>query len=185
MLAEPPGVAAFLHRSPLLPQFAVLGLGTLVGIAEGLLDNALGNVTKRGVTYFSYARQADSEALLHQFASAAMTIESARLHMERGVHRLTAEQTTGPMSYLDSTRVQAAAAFAAQLLRDAANSIMSLCGASSFASHNPAQRAWRDISVGTSHAMLNPTASLSLYGRTLAGEPSNSPFWGPDAQFLV
>ena len=185
MLPEPPGVTAFLHRSPLVPRFGVVLLGTLVGVAEGLLENAMSNVTKRGVTYFSYARQADSEALLHQFASAAMTIESARLHMEHAVGRLMAEQTTGPMSYLDSTRLQAGAAFAGQLLRTAANSIMSLCGASAFAAHNPTQRAWRDICVGTSHAMLNPTASLSLYGRALAGEPSNSPFWGPDAEFLV
>ncbi|MGW2559190.1 hypothetical protein ACWCXB_08095 [Streptomyces sp. NPDC001514] len=113
-----------------------------------------------------------------------MTIDSARLQVEHAVKHLET-QTTGPISYLDSTRLQASAAFAAQLLRDAANSIVSLSGASAFANHNPAQRAGHDINVGASPAMLNPTASLSLYGRTLAGEPSNSPLWGPDVQYLV
>ena len=47
------------------------------------------------------------------------------------------------------------------------------------------QRAWRDITVGSSHAMLNATASLELHGRTLLGRPPNSPFWGPDAAFLA
>ncbi len=62
---------------------------------------------------------------------------------------------------------------------------MSLAGGSSFAMANAMQRAWRDITVGSNHAMLNATASLELHGRALLGRPSNSPFWGPDAAFLA
>ena len=185
MLGEPAGVVGMLGRSPLVPRFGVVLIGTLVGAADGLLERALENVPKRGVTYFDYSRQADSEAILHGYAVAAMTIDSARLHMQRAVQDLMAENVDGPMSYLASTRGQADAAYAASLLRRAVDRIMSLTGAAAFGSNNPAQRAWRDITVGSSHAMLNPTASLSLYGRALAGEPSNSPFWGPEASFLV
>ena len=96
-----------------------------------------------------------------------------------------AEPTDGPMSYRDSTRGQADALYAATRLRETASTLVSLDGGSSFATANAMQRAWRHITVGSNHAILNATASLDLHGRTLLARPSNSPFWGPDAAFLA
>ena len=89
------------------------------------------------------------------------------------------------MSYRESTRGQADSAYAA---RPPAGDLLHARvprGGILVRDANAMQRAWRDITVGSSHAMLNATASLELHGRTLLGRPSNSPFWGPDAAFLA
>jgi 3-hydroxy-9,10-secoandrosta-1,3,5(10)-triene-9,17-dione monooxygenase len=178
-------IVATLLRSPQVPRFAVALLGTLLGAADGLLARVVKNAGQRGVSYFSYDLQRDSDALTMRIGEAAMRIDTAWLHTRRAVDDLMGEAERGPMSYAASTRGQADAAYAARLLRGVAQDLVSLSGASSFAQSNPMQRAWRDITVGSNHAMLNATASLELHGRTLLERPSNSRFWGPDAALLA
>src|SRR3546814_17080886 len=46
-------------------------------------------------------------------------------------------------------------------------------GPGAFALSKPLQRSWRDHCVGTRHNALSSHLSLDLYGRAIAGHPSN------------
>src|SRR3546814_16007723 len=59
------------------------------------------------------------------------------------------------------------------LLRGAGNRLMDVAGPGAFALSNPLQRSWRDLCVGTRHNALSSHLSLELYGRAIAGHPSN------------
>jgi alkylation response protein AidB-like acyl-CoA dehydrogenase len=61
-----------------------------------------------------------------------------------------------------------------KMIRQAAERLMDIGGASAFASANPLQRAWRDIALGSRHAFVNSRQSFELLGRCLAGEPLQS-----------
>ena len=73
----------------------------------------------------------------------------------------------------DKARIQADCGYAMELLRAAGNRLMDVAGPGAFALASPLQRLWRDLNVGTRHNALNAPLSIELYGRAIAGMPSN------------
>src|SRR3546814_16536442 len=69
--------------------------------------------------------------------------------------------------------IQADCGYAMCRLRGAGNRLMDGAGPGAFALSNPLQRSWRDLCVGTRHNALSSHLSLELYGRAIAGHPSN------------
>lgn len=63
--------------------------------------------------------------------------------------------------------------YAAKLVREAIDSLVSVAGASAFAEASPIQRMWRDANVASRHAMLASGPDLENYGRALLGVEGN------------
>ena len=81
------------------------------------------------------------------------------------------------MDYISRARVRGIVGYAARLIREAIDALMSIGGASGFADSSPLQRMWRDASIATRHALLATDPSLEIYGRALVGAEGNiTPF---------
>ena len=155
------------------PTAVFLGLALLaplLGAARNLLERTLTNVDKKPITHWDYARQADSHVVLEQIGEAAMEIDTARLHILRAADALDITAQSGPLTPSEQVQLQAAEGFAMKMLRQSAERLMDIGGASAFTMANPLQRAWRDIALGSRHAFVNTSQSLELYGRDLTGE---------------
>jgi alkylation response protein AidB-like acyl-CoA dehydrogenase len=157
-------------RWALAPILPLLLLGPIVGTARALLEAVIDGTTKRGITYTTYARQADAPVVQHHIAEAALKIDSAWFHAMRAAKDLDETAAAGKqMNYLTRARIRGESGYAAKLLREAVDALVSVAGASSFADANPIQRMWRDANVATRHAMLATGPDLEMYGRALLG----------------
>ncbi len=163
--------AAPSDRWPVISVLALVLLGPSLGMAEAILQAVLAGLGKSGVSYTHYARKADSGPLLHDLGRAAMQIESARLLVLRCAQKIDAAAHGRDPDETERAWLRGACGHASELLRAAADSLVSAAGASCFAESNPIQRFWRDLSVATRHAFLATSPSYESYGRALAGLP--------------
>ncbi|HEX7671760.1 MAG TPA: acyl-CoA dehydrogenase family protein [Polyangiaceae bacterium] len=157
------------ERWPLPSVLALVLSGPPLGMAQCAFDAVLGNVGQRGVSYTSYARQADSAALLQNLGEAALELETAKLHVFRAAAELDAVAAGRDMSSLALARVRGACGLASRALRSAMDGLVSVGGASSFAEGSVVQRQWRDLNMATRHAFVATGVSFEAYGRELAG----------------
>ena len=77
------------------------------------------------------------------------------------------------MNYLTRARMRGECGYAAKLVREAVDSLMSVGGGSAFAEAASIQRMWRDISVASRHGMLSTAPNLEMYDRALLGAEGN------------
>ena len=156
---------------PILP---LVLLGPVVGIAKALLQEVIEGTRKRGITFTTYTRQADSAVVQHQVAEAALKIDSAWFHTIRAAGDVHDVAVSGNlMDYAARARVRGECGYAAKLVREAIDSLVSIAGASAFAEASPIQRMWRDANVSSRHAMLASGPNLEIYGRALLGVEGN------------
>ena len=161
-------------RWALAPILPLLLLGPIVGNARALLEAVVDGTTKRGITYTTYGRQAEAPVFQHHIAEAALKIESAWLHTMRAANDIDETAAAGKqMDYLTRARIRGESGYAAKLVREAVDALVSVAGASSFAESNPIQRMWRDANVATRHAMLATAPDLEMYSRALLGVEGN------------
>jgi 3-hydroxy-9,10-secoandrosta-1,3,5(10)-triene-9,17-dione monooxygenase len=68
---------------------------------------------------------------------------------------------------------------ASELVVEAIDSILEMCGTAGFATSHPVQRAWRDIHLASMHISLNTETNYSHYGRLELGleRDPNQPFF--------
>ena len=156
----------------------LIGLGPLIGIAQAMLAEVIAGAGRRGITFTTYARQADSSVLQHRLADAALNIETAELHLMNGAQQVEEFAAEGGlMDYPTRARIRGAVGYSTKVLREAADSLASIGGASGFAEASPLQRKWRDLNVGSRNALLATDPALEIYGRALLGVEGNiSPF---------
>jgi alkylation response protein AidB-like acyl-CoA dehydrogenase len=156
---------------PILP---LVLLGPVVGIAKALLQEVIEGTRKRGITFTTYSRQADSAVVQHQVAEAALKIDSAWFHTIRAAGEVHDVAVAGNrMDYAAKARVRGECGYTGKLVREAIDSLVSVAGASAFAEASPIQRMWRDANVASRHAMLASGPDLEIYGRALLGVEGN------------
>lgn len=155
------------------PLFPLGVLSPMLGAAGAMLDIVKANLPQRPIVGWNYAAQADSQTSVGQFGEAALEIDSAWLHIRRAVAMIDETAQTRPLSGFEKARVQADCSYAMRQLRRAGERLMEIAGPAAFASSNPLQRLWRDLSLGSRHTALNAMLSVELYGRGLLGQPSN------------
>lgn len=162
---------------PVIPLIRSAGLGLLLGAAAAALELVLESAGKRGIPSTSYKRQADAPVAQRDLGEAAAKIDAARMLVEdaTGVldsHALRREQP----SLAARARTKSQAATVVKLLTEAVDSIMFCAGSSAFMLNNPLQRFWRDLNVGSRHAIYNPQVGYEIFGRTLLSvEPNITP----------
>jgi len=128
----------------------------------------IGDTGRRGITYTSSARQADSSVVQHRAAEAALKIEGARVQALRAVDEM--HEMAGSGRQLDyQARVRGVVGYSVKLLRDAIDTLMLIGGANAFAEKSPLQRLWRDANIATRHALLATDSALEIYGHALLG----------------
>ena len=119
--------------------------------------------------------QADAVNIQRQIAQAALKIETARLHVYRGVDEIDSSD----LQCEARTLIRAEAGHDAQQLLDAINILLNVHVAGSMADENPL-RYGRDISAGARPASVNPAAryasppselSADLHGRLVHAGP--------------
>jgi 3-hydroxy-9,10-secoandrosta-1,3,5(10)-triene-9,17-dione monooxygenase len=165
-------------RYALGPILPLLLLGPVIGTAQALLQEVIEGTRKRGIAFTTYTRQADSAVVQHQVAEAALKIDSAWFHTMRAAGDIHNPAVSGNrMDYATRARVRGECGYAARLVREAIDALVSVGGASAFAEANPIQRMWRDANVAARHAMLATGPNLEIYGRALLGVAGSiSPF---------
>jgi 3-hydroxy-9,10-secoandrosta-1,3,5(10)-triene-9,17-dione monooxygenase len=156
----------------------LIGISPVMGIAQALLEKVLEGTRTRGITMTTYARQADAPVVQHQIADAALKIDAACLQALNCAEEIENGASAGrEMDYIARARARGIAGFAAKLLREAIDELVSIGGASGFADSSPLQRMWRDANIATRHALLATDPALEIYGRALIGAEGNiSPF---------
>ncbi len=156
------------------PAIALIGLSPVIGIAQAMLEKVIEGTRTRGITFTTYTRQADAPVVQHQIAEAALKIDSAWLQTMRAADEVEDTARAGSqMGYLARARVRGVVGYAARLIREAIDALISIGGASGFADSSPLQRMWRDANIATRHALLATDPSLEIYGRALLGVAGN------------
>lgn len=156
------------------PANNLLVPASILGIAQAMLEEVIAGAGRRGVTFTTYVRQADAPVVQHRLADAALNIQTAYLHlMHEAEHMQNSAAAGARMDYLSRARVRGAVGYAIQVLREAADKLMSIGGASGFANTSPLQRQWRDIGIATRHAQVTTDPGLEIYGRALLGLEGN------------
>jgi alkylation response protein AidB-like acyl-CoA dehydrogenase len=157
-------------RYSVMPVLAIDLVGPVIGAAEAALEAVTEGATRRGITYTTYVRQADSSVVHRNLGEAALRIDAARLHALRAAADIDAGASSGcSMDFMTRARVRADAAWTGKLLRDAIDQLASIGGAGAFADNHPVQRLWRDANVASRHAALAIGACLEIYGRAMLG----------------
>lgn len=164
----------FTDRLSMMPILAVNLVAPPLGMAQAVLELVAEGTHRRGVTYTIYGRQSDSAVVHHQIGEAALRLDSAWLHILRAADEIDAGARAGrDLDYLTRARIRGDAGYAARLVREAIDQLISIGSSGAFAEANPLQRYWRDANLASRHAALTIGPCLELYGRAFLGISPN------------
>lgn len=161
---------------PLATVLSVNAAGTPVGIARGALEAFRERLPGRGITYTTYAKQAEAPVTHLQLGEATLKIDSADAHARLAAAVLD-EHPGEPLSTEARVKARAHVSYATGLAREAVDILFSASGASSIQTHVPIQRFQRDIQALSNHAIMHPQTTVELYGRVLCGLEPNTPLY--------
>jgi alkylation response protein AidB-like acyl-CoA dehydrogenase len=163
-----------LYRSAFVPVTILILVGPLLGLAAAAAELVTEKASARGITYTHYEKQIDSAGFQTQLAEASLLADEAHFHAFRAADDIDAYAARGEHpEVLARARMRMDAAHAAKLSREAVDLLVSAHGTSSFAEASPLQRIWRDVSVGSRHAIIGWTPNLEIYGKALLGVEPN------------
>ena len=154
---------------PLGSVLALVLIGPLLGAARACADAVIDKAPKRALSYTSYAATTDSVVAVTEVARARLDIDTAWLHAFQAAATIDAVGAGGTRDALDEARLRGQCGYLTALLRQAADTLLNVAGAGSFAQASTVQRHWRDLNVGSRHAFLATNVSLETYGRALFG----------------
>jgi alkylation response protein AidB-like acyl-CoA dehydrogenase len=157
---------------------ALVSLSPVLGIAQAMLEKVIEASNKRGITFTTYTRQAETPVIQHQVAEAALKIDCANLQVMHAAAEVEAIASAGKQADdIMRARVRGVVGFATKLIREAVDTLATVGGASGFADSSPLQRMWRDAGIAARHAILTTDIGLEIYGRALLGvEGTIAPF---------
>jgi 3-hydroxy-9,10-secoandrosta-1,3,5(10)-triene-9,17-dione monooxygenase len=143
-------------------------LSALVGAVQGALDIVTANLAKnKPIAYSTYKRAADSPAIQLWFTEATHLIDTAYLHMRHVADEFDAILPGEEMPRVARARARMHSASALQRAREGMQKLLDVAGTSGFALVNPIQAYWRDLEVGSRHAMLGLPMITEDYSRAL------------------
>ncbi|MBI4694435.1 MAG: hypothetical protein HY749_10480 [Gammaproteobacteria bacterium] len=168
-----PGVDIPLYRLPIAATLATMLTGTILGIAERGLGHFIEATRVRQDIYVGGAKAA-KVSLQMRVAEATGEIEVARMLVERACALLDEAMThEAPMDTESRSRVRWNAAYANELCRRATERLYAAAGAHATYDGNEIQRFFRDINIGTHHAILDFDQFAEVRGQLLLGiEPA-------------
>jgi 3-hydroxy-9,10-secoandrosta-1,3,5(10)-triene-9,17-dione monooxygenase len=99
------------------PANSLTGLSPVMGIAQAMLEKVIEGTSTRGITFTTYARQADAPIVPHQIAEAALKIDGAWLLALRAADEIEDTAVAGKhMDYLARARVRGVVGYSSKLI---------------------------------------------------------------------
>ncbi|MFJ5116079.1 acyl-CoA dehydrogenase family protein [Streptomyces sp. NPDC088551] len=145
-------------------------LSALVGAAQGGLDIVGRSLEKgRPIAYSTYRRSADSPVIQHLFTEATHLVDTASLHMLHVADVFDSLLPGEELARVERARARMHSATALSRAREGMQKLLDVAGTSGFAHANVLQSYWRDLEVGSRHAMLGLPMIVEDYGRALLG----------------
>ena len=115
-----------------------------------------------------HARAVDAPGVQANVADAAMLIDSAVLQAARSARAVDQAVRTGTrLSPIAAARLRMDAGFAARRIREAADKLIDVGGASRLAESSPVQRIWRDLGTASRHPAFITEIDRERYARLL------------------
>jgi alkylation response protein AidB-like acyl-CoA dehydrogenase len=165
-----------------VPYFAAIRLGIgamMLGIARAALDDVRDYAARRPM---SVGGQLRSRMPANQFAvaDAAMLLEGGRAYIYRQAEALAGKAMAGePFTREDIIQSQMACLVARQNSQQAVNLLFQVRGAHGLYESASFERYYRDVRMGTLHAVIGPDLERELIGKHLLGVPADvQPRWG-------
>jgi 3-hydroxy-9,10-secoandrosta-1,3,5(10)-triene-9,17-dione monooxygenase len=151
-------------------MLALTVVAPMLGMARAALELTLDIAGRKPMSLTFYERLAQSPSVQLAVADAASLIDTAHLHAYRAADDLDhAAAEARQLTAAQRARVRMDTAVAAIRSREAVDRLVSVAGASSFASSNPLQRIWRDLGTASRHGVVNPDLGREIYGRSMLG----------------
>ncbi|WP_084216253.1 indole dioxygenase [Pseudonocardia spinosispora] len=160
---------------PFIPLFVTGAIGTPLGLGRAALEQFTSRVTRRGITYTAYERQAEAAVTHLAMDAATMKLDQARFHAERAVATV-AEVSADPGDVAARVRCRADAAWATRLCREVVRTVADGSGASALRRTDPLSRVSADIEALSVHSFLLHSTNAELHGRVLCGMDPGVPF---------
>ncbi len=157
-------------RWPLGSVLALVLVGPLLGVAQGMAELVTSKAPSRAISYTVYLNSDASNVTSTDLARARLDIDSAWLSAFNAASFIDSVGAGAAYDTLDLARLRGSCGHLTDQLRQAADRLLNVAGAGSFAQSNPVQRMWRDLNVGSRHAFLATNPSLETYGRALFGQ---------------
>jgi alkylation response protein AidB-like acyl-CoA dehydrogenase len=163
------GVARPLYRLPIGATLATMALGTIIGIAEYMLDSFI-EQTRTRVDAYTGEQKALRAGIQFRAAEASAEIAHARSLASRSCDLLEdALNHPPPMETAERAEVRWNAAYGNELCRRATDRLFAGAGAKAAYDANVLQRFFRDIHTSTHHAILDFDTALEMRGKLLLG----------------
>lgn len=153
-----------------IPVAEVILVAAQIGLVRAAIDITRQKGAKKSVAYTIFTQVSESPA--HQIALAEAMSEADQAHMLLARACADIDGAAARHEKLDAltrARIRMDTGASARLCREAINRLLSVNGASSFASVNPLQRIWRDSEISSRHAFVLPEMASLIYGRALFG----------------
>jgi 3-hydroxy-9,10-secoandrosta-1,3,5(10)-triene-9,17-dione monooxygenase len=156
------------------PVSAMVSLiAPVLGLGVALYDHVVGILgAGRPVTSGSrmHALARDTPGVQANLVDAAVLIEDALLRVGWLAGELDRAAAAGKiLPELEPVRIRVDIAVAARSIRQAADKLLDVSGASRFASKDPAQRMWRDLGTATRHPAFVTEVNRERLGQLLLG----------------
>jgi 3-hydroxy-9,10-secoandrosta-1,3,5(10)-triene-9,17-dione monooxygenase len=163
-----------LFKVPVIAPFAYVLSGTPLGVAQGVLEQYVGNLRGKVANYTGRSI-ADLQNIQIKVAEAAAAVEAAELIMRSDCEETMAfaERGVAP-DPLTKAKYRRNGAFSANLCADAVDTIFKMSGGSGLYTKNPLGRAWRDIHAACAHIAFNMDVAGTTYGRIALGLESDN-----------
>ncbi|WP_375404435.1 hypothetical protein [uncultured Sphingomonas sp.] len=162
------------YRMPMAPAFALTVLAPGLGAARG----AVARYRERLKTSGPGGGPTDKQIQLATLGTAETQVQVAELitrEATRELEHLGGQDT--PMTLEDRVRLRTRYAYALDLCRTALRALNDEGGSSAHYLSNPAQRATRDVTTLSTHAIVDKSPTMELQGRISVGLPSNAPWF--------
>jgi len=165
-----------LYRSAFVPMAAWLLMGPILGMTEAAVDELRKRVKGKRISYTFYEDQSQATVTHIQLGEAAMQLEAAKCLADEAAREIYAwAEQPQYMERAARARLRATAGFAAQLCRQAVDTMHGAGGGGVIHEANPIQRIARDIQAVTNHGMIYPASVYEMYGRLLFDLPPVTP----------
>ncbi|WP_304454037.1 acyl-CoA dehydrogenase [Nocardiopsis sp. YSL2] len=162
-------------RTPMIPTGASGFIGVAVGMGRAALDEFLGRLPGRKITFTDYAEQSAAPVTHFQVAEAALKLDEAEFHAHRMVDLLDEKGTAGePWTLRERMRNRGWLGRLVELVGESVNTLADASGGSSIYTSVPIQRIQRDMQAFTLHGLMHPNTNFELYGRELCGLEPNT-----------
>lgn len=153
-----------------IPVAEIVLVAAQLGLARGAIDLTLQKGPTKPVAYTSFTQARQSPVHQIELAEAVSFADQAYLLVARACADIdSAALRKQKLDPLTRARIRMDTGQAGKLCREAINKLLSVNGASSFASANQMQRIWRDSEVASRHAFVLPEMANLIYGRVLFG----------------